>query len=520
MATRLLGTDSTDPWLPPAVKSKAAMVRVDDDAGNFVAVDVEGVLAEISDELDDIIATGGGLPPASDAETIAGAINDKAVTPAGLEAERPYFDARTYGAKGDGVADDTAALQAAINAGVAACGTVLIPSGVYTFSTLTVAGPVSIRGTGSKMSAAGSYSSNVASWLALAAGTVLVSTATAGKAISTTASMRGLYFADFALIGPGSGTSIGFAVGHPNAGAACIRTRIDRVTVANFSVGVYLGLNNSQVDSLYVLGCLTGIQTGNAHNGNTHNAINIETCTNFALRLQNLTDTNMFNGGVIQSNCSAGGTVVAIDNASANHFYGVYFENAGATNTVHIGHTSGLGDFNTFVGCHTGSATVDKVQIDTKQNQIIGGYFGAAITLSAAATRNVLIGTFSATIVDNDATKGNLILNTASTGGVAQLGGNDVRMITGKKLFLETTGANSYIWRNSSGAHTEMNAPSGTEVRLTVAGASRLNVSGTGVGFNGSAAVAKAANPGTATGTDAAVINAVVTALRNLGLVT
>lgn len=40
------------------------------------------------------------------------------------------------------------------------------------------------------------------------------------------------------------------------------------------------------------------------------------------------------------------------------------------------------------------------------------------------------------------------------------------------------------------------------------------------VGFNGATPVGKAANPGTAAGTDAAVINAVVTALRNVGLVT
>jgi hypothetical protein len=40
------------------------------------------------------------------------------------------------------------------------------------------------------------------------------------------------------------------------------------------------------------------------------------------------------------------------------------------------------------------------------------------------------------------------------------------------------------------------------------------------LGFYGATAVAKAASPGTATGTDAAVINALITALRNLGLIT
>ena len=47
-----------------------------------------------------------------------------------------------------------------------------------------------------------------------------------------------------------------------------------------------------------------------------------------------------------------------------------------------------------------------------------------------------------------------------------------------------------------------------------------LNHDGSTVGFYGTAPVAKAANPGVAAGTDAAVINALITALRNLGLVT
>ena len=62
--------------------------------------------------------------------------------PNGIVADVPnkVFNVRTYGAKGDGTTDDTAAIQAAINAAVAtAGGTVYVPAGTYKVtSTLTI----------------------------------------------------------------------------------------------------------------------------------------------------------------------------------------------------------------------------------------------------------------------------------------------------------------------------------------------------------------------------------------------
>jgi hypothetical protein len=74
MATRLIGTDSVDPWLPDVVKAHAVQSKVDDVAGNFNAGDVEAVLAELADQIDDVVISGGSMPGASDAETIAGTL--------------------------------------------------------------------------------------------------------------------------------------------------------------------------------------------------------------------------------------------------------------------------------------------------------------------------------------------------------------------------------------------------------------------------------------------------------------
>jgi hypothetical protein len=125
MPPRFVGVESTDPWLPAGVRSKAVQARIDDVAGLYTAGDVEGALAEIAQLVDDLTLTQTGPPgppgpaglmaAASDAETVAGVITDKAVTPGSLTAA-VAFEIPVDGQPGATDDDRMAAAFAAWNA--------------------------------------------------------------------------------------------------------------------------------------------------------------------------------------------------------------------------------------------------------------------------------------------------------------------------------------------------------------------------------------------------------------------
>jgi hypothetical protein len=102
--------------------------------------------------LSSALAAGAPTPPAS----LARAREAPSFSSARAAPPPPIFafDVRTFGAVGDGVVDDTAAVQAAFDAAVAAGGgTVFVPSGAFRVtSTVSVAGatsvPLAVRGEG------------------------------------------------------------------------------------------------------------------------------------------------------------------------------------------------------------------------------------------------------------------------------------------------------------------------------------------------------------------------------------
>ena len=122
MATRLIGTDTIDPRLPAVVIAATQGTTASDLAPGDVIADAN---AYTDAAIAEVIA--GGVSFADDAQTIAGAAANLAVTPAGLAAKLPAVDVREFGAVGDGVADDTAAIQAAIDSVSNAIGTGISP---------------------------------------------------------------------------------------------------------------------------------------------------------------------------------------------------------------------------------------------------------------------------------------------------------------------------------------------------------------------------------------------------------
>lgn len=171
----------------------------------------------------------------------------------------PFVNVKSpaYGAVGDGVNDDTAEIQAAIDA-VSALGggVVFFPAGYYLCSAeLTIPSSVHLMGQGWSTLVGDVFGH--ANWLAANAikGTVLKFTNTSGNALHINATNhRGSQISNLAILGPGSGTSVG--LNYNASASATLQNRTHNIFIANFSKGVRFNntFDNTHYD-LHVWGC-------------------------------------------------------------------------------------------------------------------------------------------------------------------------------------------------------------------------------------------------------------------------
>lgn len=193
-----------------------------------------------------------------------------------------FYNVKDYGALGNGT-DDTTAIQAAITA-AGNGGTVLFPPGQYTFSTITLAAGQTLRGVGyyiSRDDVTTFGDTNYAN-TAYISGSVLRSTATSGNAVLhvNTSKHVGGRIEDLAIVGPGSGTSVGVYMGQDTPSVrAVLRPQYRNVLIANFSVGLAAyHVNEASFYDLGIRGCTKAISALGDVNNVTWVTLDMQRC--------------------------------------------------------------------------------------------------------------------------------------------------------------------------------------------------------------------------------------------------
>jgi hypothetical protein len=369
-------------------------------------------------------------------------------------------DARSLGVPTDGVSDCAAAFAAI----PAHTGRIAIRGKFIANSRITLAKGNYFAGGGWFCS--GQPTFGYATFDSFISGTLIKFTnpASAGLLMDALSASK---MSDVAIIGPGSGTNVGLQVGGTSQGLG--NARIENVKIGNFSTGFYgKGMMESTAHGLSITGCGTGLRLSDAANGNAFTGLYVETCSVAPIDIAGCT-SNTFTGGVLQGNSGAASIKLGTA-AHANIFTGMYIEDVGATYSV----DGSLGaDFNQFVGLHIGYGTTHgKMRLLGAQNLILCPESQVDIEL-AANSSNVLIGHFSGTITNPG--NGNLTIDTRAGGAGVQIGPRDIRVNSGYRLYLETSGTGSFIGRAPATGDTEIGTATGVIVRAADSGPVQIN---------------------------------------------
>ena len=354
---------------------------------------------------------GGGSTPGLNASNVTYQPGGSGAVQTTVQAKlRQTVSVMDFGAVGDGTTNDTAAIQAAIDA-VGDGGSIYIPhtTAGYKYTSLTVSKCVRIYGDGwtSKINAV--FGSADFADTSKITGSVLRSTLTSGQSIlfSNTTSYLNFRLQDIAVIGPGTGTSVGLYIG--NTTVATLRPVIDNVFIGNFYKCIsWVHTYESEIRSLNTMGSYYGLEVPNISGGGLFSDNHFYRCqfqnSYYGVILQFASGLS-FHGCLWQNNTEG----LRIEPASASSVETIvvegesWFENTTGKDWV-IDTTAGGASFITFRNVrHSGTPILtisggNNVNYLTFDNVSCAG---ATLTLPSYCLNTVILNSEFASVVDN-----------------------------------------------------------------------------------------------------------------------
>lgn len=306
-----------------------------------------------------------------------------------------------------GATDSTSGIQAVINANPGV--TLRMQTGVLLFSTLTLSAGQSLIGAGwnDHRDLPGAFGSSGWATASNFTGTVLRSTATSGNAITIapTAVIEGWRLADFILIGPGSGSSVGIQLGGSIASNSVIRPVWRNIKVGNFSTGVVTTfVNEGSFYDLTINGCGTPLNLSTSTNQNAFYNLDMEINSSPAL-IASSCYVNAFYSCIGQSNTGS----VFVGSGVKTVWVNPYFENNGG-----YGIDLAAGTGSVIIDPHLSGANDSiRVQSGVTGTSIIG-FKSTGGTVTNAGTGTYLQGTFTGYLTDTGT--GTVVIDSAYSG--------------------------------------------------------------------------------------------------------
>jgi hypothetical protein len=244
------------------------------------------------------------------------------------------YNVHAYGAKGDGITDDTAAIQAAINEAWTAGGDVHFQAKPYCFTNLTLP---TAAGSGNLVNCSVGLIGRGANWLGedyhvnRRYGTRLIQTVANGTdaitAISTVFSRPTYRFENLTIVGPDVSSPRTTASGHGLriSGTATAFVRMNNVNISLFygtgKVGLWLdNVEVSQLDRVHISACNIDLKLSGASNNCGFNTVSLEYAADYAAWLEG-SEGGVWNNLLVQHSEKTGLYLKGYANAVFNSTY-------------------------------------------------------------------------------------------------------------------------------------------------------------------------------------------------------